>query len=56
MFLHRKRQYEKPAITIISGDSPRYSELMQLLSQPQINADDTKQADDPYKKEDDVHI
>ena len=54
--LHRKRPYEKPALTIISVDSTRYSELMQLLSQPQKNADDTKQSDDPYKKEEDVHV
>lgn len=56
MCQHRKRPYKKPAITVISVDSPRYNELMQSLSQELENADAYKQADDSKEKEEGAHV
>lgn len=56
MHLHRKRPYEKPALAVIPVDSPRFSELMQSLSQGQENAEANKQTDNSHKKEADAYV
>ena len=56
MYLHKKRPYEKPALNVIPVDSPRYSELMQSLSQEQENAGDTNQTNNLNEKEVDNHV
>ena len=56
MYLHRKRPYQKPAITVIPVDSPRYNELMQSLPQEQENAGDTNQTNNSNEKEADNYV
>ena len=56
MRLHRKRPYNKPAITVIPMDSPQYEKLMQSLPQQEENKNEPKATDDSLKKEEDKYV
>ena len=56
MYQHRKRPYNKPAITVIPMDSPQYEELMQSLPQQEVNTNEPKSTDDSHKQEEDKYV
>lgn len=56
MHSHRKRPYEKPALTIIPTDSPQYEKLMQSLPQQEESTDESAPVDDSLKKEEEKHV
>lgn len=56
MYLHRKRPYNKPAITVIPIDSPQYEKLMQTLPQQEESAGASTPVDNSLKKEEDKHV
>ena len=56
MHSHRKRPYEKPALTIIPTDSPQYEKLMQTLPQQEESIDECSPVDDSLEKEVGKHV
>lgn len=56
MYLHRKRPYNKPAITVIPIDSLQYEKLMQTLPQQEESIYECSPVDDSLEKEEDKHV